>query len=125
MEERSIVCGDAYAFQGDERDVMFLSMVSDNESVGKSSLTKKEFKQRFNVAVSRAKDQYWLFHSADINAFRNKECLRYRLLSYSYSTKSNSSEQSWGREYVETIRVRLHTRRHGEDPPDPFESRRE
>ena len=28
MERRQIVCGDAYAFQGDERDVMFLSMVS-------------------------------------------------------------------------------------------------
>src|SRR5262249_53287733 len=26
-EERRIICGDAYAFQGDERDVIFLSMV--------------------------------------------------------------------------------------------------
>ena len=28
MEERQIICGDAYAFQGDERDVIFLSMVA-------------------------------------------------------------------------------------------------
>ncbi len=28
MEERRLVCGDAYAFQGDERDIMFLSLVS-------------------------------------------------------------------------------------------------
>ncbi len=28
MEKRHLVCGDAYAFQGDERDVMFLSLVS-------------------------------------------------------------------------------------------------
>ena len=25
MVERQIICGDAYSFQGDERDVMFLS----------------------------------------------------------------------------------------------------
>ena len=28
MEQRQLVCGDAYAFQGDERDVMLLSLVS-------------------------------------------------------------------------------------------------
>ena len=26
--ERRIICGDAYSFQGDERDVMFLSLVA-------------------------------------------------------------------------------------------------
>jgi len=28
MLRREIICGDAYAFQGDERDVMFMSMVA-------------------------------------------------------------------------------------------------
>lgn len=51
--ERQIVCGDAYAFQGDERDVMFLSMVIATNAVF-SALTKDSDRQRFNVATSRA-----------------------------------------------------------------------
>lgn len=37
--------------------------------------------RRFNVAVSRARDQLWLFHSATVNDLR-PDCLRYRLLEY-------------------------------------------
>lgn len=62
MLEREIICGDAYAFQGDERDVMFLSMVAaPNAQIG--ALSKEQDKRRFNVAASRAKDQAWLIHS--------------------------------------------------------------
>ncbi len=36
LERRKIVCGDAYAFQGDERDVIFMSMVAaPNERIGR------------------------------------------------------------------------------------------
>jgi very-short-patch-repair endonuclease len=62
MLERSVVCGDAYAFQGDERDLMFLSMVAaPNRTPG--ALSKEQDKRRFNVAASRARDQLWLIHS--------------------------------------------------------------
>ncbi len=49
MERRQIVCGDAYAFQGDERDVMFLSMVS-APSGGRSipAMTDDAAQGRFN-----------------------------------------------------------------------------
>jgi hypothetical protein len=51
INERRIICGDAYAFQGDERDVMFLSLVAaPNERIG--ALTKEADKRRFNVAAS-------------------------------------------------------------------------
>lgn len=82
FEKRQIVCGDAYAFQGDERDIMFLSMVIANQS-GKSihALTKQTDERRFNVAASRAKDQMWLFHSVTTNDL-NPECVRYKLLHY-------------------------------------------
>lgn len=80
MEKRNLVCGDAYAFQGDERNVMFLSLV-----VGPNSrhiaLTGDTYKQRFNVAVSRAQDQLWLFHSVQLSEL-GAECLRHRLLKY-------------------------------------------
>src|SRR5258708_7188085 len=56
MERRQLVCGDAYTFQGDERDVMFLSMVSaPNRRIGTLSSARDE--RRFNVAASRARDQ--------------------------------------------------------------------
>ena len=64
MQNRGLVCGNAYAFQGDERDVIFLSLVAatnDGRRIG--ALSKESDKRRFNVAASRARDQMWLFHS--------------------------------------------------------------
>ena len=80
-EERRIICGDAYAFQGDERDVMFLSLViAPNASF--ATLNKDSDRQRFNVATSRARDQVFLFHSVRLEDIRNDECMRYKLLSW-------------------------------------------
>ena len=91
IEHRELVCGDAYAFQGDERDVMFLSMVAaPNERIG--ALTKESDKQRFNVAASRARDQVWLFHTATLNDL-NPGCMRHELLGY----YSNPVAQPLGR----------------------------
>jgi very-short-patch-repair endonuclease len=82
MEKRHIICGDAYAFQGDERDIMFLSLVGAPGETSMRALTSDKDKRRFNVAVSRAKDQLWLFHTPTVNDIRNKDCLRYQLISY-------------------------------------------
>jgi len=80
MVERKLICGDAYFFQGDERDIMFLSMVIAPNRF--RALTKRSDYQRFNVAASRAKDQMFLFHSVQLNDINNVECARYRLLKY-------------------------------------------
>ena len=62
MERRRLVCGNPYSFQGDERDIMFLSLVAaTNETIG--TLTKPADERRFNVAASRARDRMILFHS--------------------------------------------------------------
>jgi very-short-patch-repair endonuclease len=82
MERRNIICGDAYAFQGDERDVIFLSLVAADGETSMRALTSAKDRRRFNVAASRAKDQLWLFHTPTLNDFRNKECLRYQIVSY-------------------------------------------
>ena len=82
MEKRQLVCGDAYAFQGDERDIIFLSMVAAPGETVMKALASDIYKQRFNVAASRARDQVWLFHTPTLNDFRNQECLRYQLLRY-------------------------------------------
>ena len=80
LEERKIVCGNPYHFQGDERDVILLSMVAaPNERNG--VLSKDTDQRRFNVAASRACDQMILFHS-----LRLEDCspndLRYRLIAF-------------------------------------------
>jgi very-short-patch-repair endonuclease len=82
LEQHQIICGDAYTFQGDERDVILLSMVTAidaKQTIG--VLANSGAKQRFNVAMSRAKEQVWLFHSVSLNDLSPK-CYRHRLLQY-------------------------------------------
>lgn len=67
--ERRILCGNASNFQGDERDVIFLSMV--DCANGEGPIAKQGFgiddayRKRYNVAASRAKDQLWVVDSLD------------------------------------------------------------
>lgn len=86
IEERKLICGDAYAFQGDERDIIFLSMVAAPGENRIAVLSKDTDRRRFNVAVSRAKDQLWLFHTATLDILRD-HCMRYRLLKYMLDPK--------------------------------------
>ncbi len=80
IEERRLICGDAYTFQGDERHTIFLSMVAaPNERIG--TFSGFSARQRFNVAASRAQDQLWLFHTATLDDL-SPRCMRYRLLKY-------------------------------------------
>lgn len=81
IEERRLICGDAYAFQGDERNVIFLSMVAAPGDSRIGVLANEAARQRFNVAVSRAQDQLWLFHTAELETL-SAACMRHRLLSY-------------------------------------------
>ncbi len=56
-----IACGDSATFQGKERDIMFISMVACPRT--KRAQTSLPFQQRFNVALSRARDREYLFRS--------------------------------------------------------------
>jgi very-short-patch-repair endonuclease len=80
-ESRRLLCGNAAQFQGDERDVIFLSVV---DSAGDTPLRLRSepmFKQRFNVAASRARDQMWVIHSLDPADLKPKD-LRRRLIQH-------------------------------------------
>lgn len=64
VERRQIRCGNAYHFQGDERDVMFVSLVvaaGEGRRIG--AMTREPDRQRMNVAASRARDQLWCVRS--------------------------------------------------------------
>src|SRR4030067_1189111 len=67
---RRVSGGNSANFQGDERDVMLLSMV-DCKGEEQGPLSKREqklFKQRYNVAASRARDPMRVGHSLDPDA---------------------------------------------------------
>lgn len=81
IEERRILCGDAYTFQGDERHVIFLSMVVSRGETRLTAQTSQSAVQRFNVAVSRAQDQLIVYHSVDTQDLK-PECMRHRLLTH-------------------------------------------
>ncbi len=78
QQERKIRVGTAPNFQGDERDVVFLSMVVADPP---SRTTSTSFRQAYNVAVSRAKDQLWLFTSVGLDQLKSGD-LRTSLLGY-------------------------------------------
>lgn len=84
IENRKIICGTPSEFQGDERDVIFLSFIDSNEEGGplRKRSDIKETKQRYNVAVSRAKNQIWAVHSLDVNNDLKSGDMRKDLLYY-------------------------------------------
>jgi len=121
MERRRLICGNPYAFQGDERDVMFLSMVAAPGETRMRAVVAAHDRRRFNVAASRARDQMWLFHTPTLNDFRNKECLRYRLLDYCLNPRVRPIPCD-GIDVTQLRQDAQGTSREKSDPPDPFDS---
>jgi len=119
MLKRKIICGDAYSFQGDERHVIFMSLVVSGDARFKA-LTSRSDKQRFNVAASRAQEQCWLFHSIDASDITNAECVRKQLLTH-FHDPARSVAESDGID-LPLLRAQASQRNRSELPPPPFES---
>jgi very-short-patch-repair endonuclease len=119
LEQRRLICGNPYSFQGDERHIIFLSMVaSPNERIG--AFTKPADQRRFNVAASRAQDQMWLFHTATRSDL-SEVCLRRRLLEH-FENPTSHITGALG-EDAEQLRQLAHSaNRQVEKPPRPFDS---
>jgi len=121
MENRNLVCGDSYAFQGDERDIIFISLVSaptEGQRIG--TLASQRDEKRFNVAASRAKDQMWLFHTATLNDL-SPRCHRYKLLEYCLNpqVEQTAIEDLDLQRLAEAARTADRNRM---PPPTPFDS---
>ena len=71
MEQHRIMCGNASTFQGQERDIIFLSMVACPNTV--RSQTTRMIEQRFNVAMSRARDRIYLIRSVTSSMLAPKD----------------------------------------------------
>jgi len=79
MIRHDIRVGEPAAFQGDERDIMFVSLVADRDSGALSGLG---YEQRFNVAASRARDRMVLVRSVEADDLRPADKLRRSLLEH-------------------------------------------
>lgn len=118
-EERKLRCGVPATFQGDQRDVIFLSLVvAPNHRY--RALTGLADQRRFNVAMSRGRDQIWLFHSVQQHDL-SREDLRWRLVNFFNSSIHSVSDVLY--EELDRLerRARCSHRRPGEQP-DPYES---
>ncbi len=82
-ERRRIVCGNAAHFQGDEREVMFISMVNAPRESGPLMMQERPaYRKRLNVAASRARDQMWVVHSLQPDIDLKAGDLRRRFLDH-------------------------------------------
>jgi very-short-patch-repair endonuclease len=79
-----ILCGTSAQFQGDERDIVFISLVNTPDygkvlplkGNGAQDMNKK----RYNVAASRAGDQLWVVHSLNPDTDLKEGDLRLKLI---------------------------------------------
>lgn len=96
--DRRILCGNASQFQGDERDVIFLSMVDSGREEGMLHLqgfgVDDAVRKRYNVAASRARDQLWVVHSLDAALDLKPGDIRKTLLDYAANPDARSETQT-------------------------------
>lgn len=70
FQARHLRVGNPATFQGDERNVIFVSVVADD---GSYAAVRTQDKQRINVAASRAQDQMWVFYSLDPGTLNHQD----------------------------------------------------
>lgn len=92
IEKYRVRVGDPAAFQGDERDIMFLSMVATPGNA--SALSGLAFEQRFNVAASRARERMILVRSIELEQLSPADKLRRALLEHFRSPFPNDTEEA-------------------------------
>lgn len=97
-ENRKIQCGTPAQFQGDERDIIFLSIVEGpNEDGGPVRLVSESgrndmYRKRYNVAASRAKDQMWVVYSLNPEIDLKPEDIRLRLIKHALNPSNTENE---------------------------------
>src|SRR5262249_4389655 len=119
---RRILCGNASQFQGDERDVVFLSIV-DTAPAGETLALRSsdEWKRVYNVAARRARDQLWVVYSMDPHRDLKKGDLRLRLISHAErgggeSRNGHQSSVKWDSAFEKSLHERLTELRYSVGP---------
>jgi very-short-patch-repair endonuclease len=110
-DERRVMCGNPAHFQGDERNVVFLSLVDSPTGTGLlrtvASGARDMYKKRYNVAASRAQDQLWVIHSMDRQAHLSPHDLRRKLLDHAHDPVASMDSASGQDDAVDSEFERL------------------
>ncbi len=94
LDRMRLRCGNSAQFQGDERDVVFLS-VFDTPQSGPLTLRSTDMHQkRYNVAASRARDQMWVLYSVNPETDLKAEDIRLRLIQHALNPRSDDARQA-------------------------------
>jgi very-short-patch-repair endonuclease len=91
-QKRRLLCGNASQFQGDERDVMVLSLVDSPSNRPLPRRQREDAMKVFNVAASRARDQLWVVHSLAPERDLKHGDLRLKLISHAMDPKGLRKE---------------------------------
>ena len=79
--QHQIIASDASGFQGRQKDIVFISMVTSSGKMSLSS-TPQKIEQQFNVALSRARDKVFLVRSFKLDDLEREDLLRRSLLDH-------------------------------------------
>ncbi len=87
LRKHNLMIGTAHSFQGEERDMMFISFVVDENSPSGSyvHLNKQDL---FNVAITRARAKQFVVTSTNLNELKNQTLLK-QYLSYVIDEEKN------------------------------------
>lgn len=105
--ERDILCGTPPQFQGDERDVILLSLVDHAPDGPLRMRADDDLKKRYNVAASRAKDQLWVVHSLNADTDLKEGDLRLRLIKHAIDPQATQRQLQEQGQRVESEFERL------------------
>lgn len=95
-KSRQILCGNPSYFQGDERDVIFITLVDTPSESGNALTVRREgyndmYAKRYNVAASRAKDQLWVVHSLNPDTDLKGDDIRLKLIKHAEDPASTAA----------------------------------
>jgi very-short-patch-repair endonuclease len=98
LETCGFLCGNPADFQGDERDVIFLSLVDSAPNAEEDKMLRLvgeghagDTLKRYNVAASRARDQLWVIHSMAAGSWKEGD-LRRGLIEYAENPPQDVEE---------------------------------
>lgn len=74
FEDHQLLIGTAHSFQGEERDLMLISLCVDR-GVGSSTLRFIEREDVFNVSITRARSQQHIYHSLEAGDLKHDSLL--------------------------------------------------
>ncbi|WP_145254099.1 AAA domain-containing protein [Planctomycetes bacterium Pan216] len=92
VRTRRIACGNSAQFQGDERDIMLLSVVDVPQGGPLRMTDTPTYRQRLNVAASRARNQLWVVYSVNPEIDLKPGDLRRRLIEHALDPSALTRE---------------------------------